>query len=242
MEKENKEIIKLIKETVKELLFREKTFRITEVKHFHREGKTLPNGHGIQRGGFFKECKDNNNKFKINNNQYLINETYNIIEGIHSEQYGLYNYRGGIIIFSTDINSLVLTDNKLLNWLLQKGKTFLQRLFSKSKLNNIINRFNSNNEKVLGSDKIEDYIGAFSIGNFFSGRYVDDNNNIYNEKSLSLEVNGISSSGLIYLAEEIARDFIQETVLVKDLNNNKIFLVNQEIGDNYELSDLNRKV
>ena len=122
----------------------------------------------------------------------------------------------------------------------KNGKSIFNRFFSKSKLNKIIKKFNLDDKK-LGDDIIDDYIGAFSIGNFFSGRYIGDNNKIFDEKSLSIEVNGISSKGLIYLAEEIAREFNQETVLVKDLNINKIFLVNQLKGDNYNLDSLNKK-
>lgn len=64
---------------------------------------------------------------------------------------------------------------------------------------------------------------------------------MFDETSLSIEVNGISSNGLIYLAEEVAREFNQETVLVKDLNLNTIFLVNQLEGDNYNLDSINKK-
>jgi len=93
----------------------------------------------------------------------------------------------------------------------------------------------------LGSETVDDYIGAFSIGNFFSGRYIGDNKKVFNESSLTIEINGISSKGLIYLAEEIAREFNQETVLVNDLNQNKIFLVNQLKGEYYELTGINKK-
>jgi hypothetical protein len=45
----------------------------------------------------------------------------------------------------------------------------------------------------------------------------------------------------MYLAEEIAKEFDQETVLVKDLNVNKIYLMNQERGGDYDISNLNQK-
>ena len=65
---------------------------------------------------------------------------------------------------------------------------------------------------------------------------------MYDENSQTIEVNGISSEGLIFLAEEICKEFQQETVLVKDLNLNKIFLVNPYKSDDYNLSDINKKV
>jgi hypothetical protein len=47
---------------------------------------------------------------------------------------------------------------------------------------------------------------------------------MFNEKSLCIEVNGLSSRSLLRLAEYLSDSFRQETVLVKDLNNNKIYL------------------
>ena len=47
---------------------------------------------------------------------------------------------------------------------------------------------------------------------------------MYNDKSLSVEINGISSRNLLSFAELLAKEFKQETVLVKDLNLNKIYL------------------
>lgn len=47
---------------------------------------------------------------------------------------------------------------------------------------------------------------------------------MYNDKSLSVEINGISSRYLLSFAELLAKEFMQETVLVKDLNLNKIYL------------------
>lgn len=216
--------------------------KITEIKYFSPDGrKTIPNGHPYQKGGFFMECKANLAKFKTENYQYLIGETYGIVEAIHHNQYGLFNYRGGILTFSTDVNSLELSDIKIYNWFKKTYKSIINKFFSKSKLDSVVDRFKKIEKKKLGLEDVDDYIGAFSIGNFFTGRYIDDKGKIFNESSLSIEINGISSNGLIYLAEEIAREFQQETFLVKDLNVNKIFLVNQLKGDDYNLKDINKK-
>ena len=61
------------------------------------------------------------------------------------------------------------------------------------------------------------------MGNFFKGKYVGDNGEMYNERSLAIEINGLSSKSLLKVAEMIAQEFMQETVLVKDLNRNKIY-------------------
>ena len=232
-----------IKKIVREFASQKSTsFKITEIKYFSPSGrKNVPNGHIMQKGGFIKECIDNSKKFKTENYQFLINEDLEIVEAIHDQQYGLWDYRGGIITFSTDVNSLDISDIKIFNWFKKKYKSIINKFFSKSKLNSVIGKFNSIEDKKLGSETVDDYIGAFSIGNFFSGRYIGDNKKVFNESSLTIEINGISSKGLIYLAEEIAREFNQETVLVNDLNQNKIFLVNQLKGEYYELTDINKK-
>jgi hypothetical protein len=204
---------------------RSTNLRVREIKYFSTDGiKDIPNGHPIQKGGFVKECIDNSNKFLTNNYQYLITEKFDILEAIHPNQYDLFDYRGGILIFSIDVNSLELSSDFLIKLAKKKLKTNSNRFFIKSKLGIIVTRFNTLDKKN-GSGNIDDYIGAFSIGNFFSGSYNGDNSKVFNENSISFEVNGISSKGLIYLAEEIANELNQETLLVNDMNVNKRFLV-----------------
>lgn len=74
-------------------------------------------------------------------------------------------------------------------------------------------------------DNGNEFSGAYSVGNFFKGKFVGESGEVYDETSLSIEVSGLNSESLIQLAENIAEKFHQETVLVKDLNNGKIFLV-----------------
>ena len=73
------------------------------------------------------------------------------------------------------------------------------------------------------NDRGGEYVGAYSVGNFFKGKYVGDNGEMYDEKSIAVEINGLSSKSLLTIAEMIAKEFRQETVLVKDLNKNKIY-------------------
>jgi len=195
------ELVKMVKDVINEVgICRD--WNIREVRYFHPSGRSLPNGSHYQRGNFLHECM-------VNKNAYMLDE------GVHDEQYGLAKYRGGIITFSTDINALELSKNKIINFLKQKLETFKQRLGRHSKIHNIINKFNGNSEE---------FIGAYSVGNFFHGKYVGDNGEMFNEKSLCIEVNGLSSRSLLRLAEYLSDSFRQETVLVKDLNNNKIYL------------------
>ncbi len=71
----------------------------------------------------------------------------------------------------------------------------------------------------------EEFIGAYSVGHAFKGKYVGERGEVYDEASLSIEVNGLSSMSLIQLAEQMAETLHLESALVKDLNNGKIFLV-----------------
>jgi hypothetical protein len=74
------------------------------------------------------------------------------------------------------------------------------------------------------SDK-DSFGGAYSVGHCFKGKYVSDNGETYDETSFSIEVNGLSSQSLLQLAEHLAETVLQKTILVKDLNNGKIWMV-----------------
>lgn len=210
-------INKIIKECINN--FKIKCFKnIHEVKYFHPSGKSLPNGIYYERGYFLNECRKNKNSYIID-------------ESVHDKQYGLAKYRGGIITFSTDINALTLSKNKIINKIRQVVETFKQRLNRASIIHNVINNFNENNEE---------YIGAYSVGNFFRGKYVGDNGEMYSERSLSIEINGLSSISLFKLAEKLAKEFKQETVLVKDFNKNKIYLVDSKESTTSFDDEMNR--
>lgn len=203
----------IVKECIDKYINKKNT--VCEIKYFHPSGKSLPNGSHYQRGGFLQECKANKAKFIID-------------EAVHSEQYGMREYRGGIITFSTEVNAVQLSDNAIINKIKQTIKTFSNKWNRKSIIHNVINSLNQSNDN--------DYIGAYSVGNYFQGKYVGDNGEMYNEDSMSVTVNGLSSKGLLALAEKLATAFMQETVLVKDLNTNKIYLAdgnpsNEDLDD-----------
>ena len=177
-----------------------------EIEYFHPEGKTMPNGHSIQRGGYIQECIKNAESFVLD-------------EGVHGEQYGLSKYKGGVIVFATDVNAVKLHDNNVINKVKQFIETIKNRWGKDKIVHNAINRFNKDSEER---------IGAYSLGNFFKGKYIGDNGEMFSDKSISLEIDGLSSKSLLRLAEILATDFKQETVLVKDLNKNKIYLADEE--------------
>lgn len=119
--------------------------------------------------------------------------------------------KGGIIVFSTDVNAVELSPNSLKNWLKKKVATFS-------------NRFNST-KKI---DKIADkhQLVGWTIGHYLDGRYKAKNGKKYGENSLSVEVIGIGFEKLLEIAEDICRDFKQESVLLQDFTSGRVLFVN----------------
>lgn len=149
--------------------------QIKEIRYFSRDGKSMPNGIGFQRGNFLHECKNNREAFVLD-------------ENIHNEAIRSAALRGGIIVFPSDADTASL-------------------------------------ESWLTSEKGN--IGAFSVGNAFRGKYVGGNSEEFGDHSTTIEVGGLSTRELLNLAGKTARFSLQGTVLVKDLNKNKIYIVTE---------------
>jgi len=81
-----------------------------------------------------------------------------------------------------------------------------------------------------GSDPYDkSYVGGFSINKSFFGKFTDnDTENVFNEKSVTIEALGMSSSILTLLAAQFATDRKQETVLVRDFNLDRFYLVSSK--------------
>lgn len=120
---------------------------------------------------------------------------------------------GGIIIFSTDINSMTLSDNKFKNWILQKFNTVKNRFSVKSMLDTIRKKNN---------------VYAWTIGKYLSGVYTGNNGKTFDENSISISMIGVSRDQLFKIADEICREFKQESVLVQDNKTNQIYFVECE--------------
>ena len=121
---------------------------------------------------------------------------------------------GGTIVFSTDINATRLSSNALVNWVKQKIATLDNRLNKDKKINKAVDR----TEGVSG----------WTIGRFLDGRYKSDSGEIFDEKSLSVDLVGVNSEVLENFARELCREFGQESVLVKDRNTEEIYFEDQE--------------
>lgn len=123
------------------------------------------------------------------------------------------NEKGGIIIFSEEVNAIKQSDNKLIDWIKKKVKTLANNINYKKKIDTIANA--------------HDLVG-WTVGRFLDGRYKAKNGKMYGEKSLSVEIVGVTSETLIQIAEELARAFEQEAVLVKDYSTNSVLFVNRD--------------
>ncbi len=172
---------------------------VREVRHFHPSGLAMPNGSHIQRGGYLAECRRNAESFTLD-------------DGVHGEQYRFLDYRGGVIVLPTAINAVEMSRNAVMDKVKQVVMTYGNRL----RKGRVV-------REPLDSEGTE-HIVAYSVGESFTGKFVGDNGEVYGEKSLSVEVNGLSGRSLLRLAEMLADAFVQETVLVKDLNTGKIYL------------------
>ena len=174
---------------------------IREIIYFHPTGLSLPNGSHIQRGGFLNQCRQNRN-------------AYTLDEAVYGVQHHLARSRGGVVTFPADAVAAQMGPEVFADEIGQGVESF--NLYGKEKVIRIFRLFNNG---------VEESVGAYSIGNFFHGRFVGDNGEVYDARSVSVEVNGLGSRSLLRFADFIAKRFRQESLLVKDLNTEKIFLV-----------------
>lgn len=121
--------------------------------------------------------------------------------------------KGGIIVFSTDVNAEKQSDNKIVNWLKQKMKTISNRLNATKKIDKIA----ADNELV-----------GWTIGHYLDGRYTSPKNGKqYGENSLSVEIIGVNFEQLMKISMELCAAFSQESVLLKDFSSGRVLFVDR---------------
>lgn len=123
------------------------------------------------------------------------------------------NEKGGIIVFSTDVNAVELSPNKIKNWVKQKIATYTNRFQSTKMIDKIADK-----HQLIG----------WTIGHYLDGRYKAKNGKMFGENSLSVEIIGINFEKLISIAEDICRDFKQESVLLQDFSSGRVLFVNPD--------------
>ena len=134
-------------------------------------------------------------------------------ERLLKDEYAKYMFtgnKGGTIIFSTDVNSQTFSDNAIMNWFLQKFRTWKNRFTVKSFLNYL---------------RMKENIKAWTIGQYLVGTYTGSNGKTYNEKSYALNIIDIDRKQLFNLAKEICNYLSQESVLVYDATTQQIYFV-----------------
>ena len=68
-------------------------------------------------------------------------------------------------------------------------------------------------------------IFAWTIGKYLNGRYKTKDGTIFDENSISVELLNVSIDTIISFAEELCKEFSQETVLVKLYGEDRILFV-----------------
>lgn len=175
---------------------------------------------------FFKEKKHYiygnslNESIKLNGfsikkeNDIKCETTFFNTDGILTERKEEVENKGGIIVFSVDVNAVKQSENVLKNWFLRKVKTYQNIFQKKEKISKIIKQ----NEEVFG----------LTIGKFVTGRYRGTTGELYDESSLSIEIIGVTTEILDKVAMDVCKEFNQESVLVKNYDDNKIYFIYAE--------------
>ena len=125
--------------------------------------------------------------------------------------------KGGVVVFSTDVNALVTDTNAVLRAVKRFWISLQNRLQRYGRIDRAL--------ASVSAGEGESKPSGITVGNLFKGRYKSPSGQVYDEKSLAVEVLFINGRQLIELATSLAREFRQETVLAKDNATNEIYLV-----------------
>lgn len=200
-----------------------------EIQWFVRDGSKTPNVPNWHQKERREEIAENKNAFD--------SPLSHLYEAVNADQYNLAKYRGGVIVFSTDVNAVKQDENAIKDKFKKLLATFKNQFFTSKMLREIIKHFNKYNPD-------DEAIAGYSIGNYFKGKYLSpDTGEEFTEKSISIEIDGASTPALLGLGEYICRVFKQETVLIKDFNTNKIYFANPvRSKDKPDFSSINANV
>ncbi len=119
--------------------------------------------------------------------------------------------KGGVITLSTDINATA-------------GASLIGKI--KAWANTLYNRMTS----VGRIQKTVNTAGAtgMTVGRFMRGVYKSKSGKVFDENSLSVEILYTDSNLLERIATDLAKEFNQESVLVKDYNTSEIYFADQK--------------
>lgn len=77
--------------------------------------------------------------------------------------------------------------------------------------------------KAINKHNIETY--SMTVGKYLHGKYKAKDGTIFDENSISVELLNVSIDTIISFAEELCKEFSQETVLVKLYGEDRILFV-----------------
>lgn len=103
------------------------------------------------------------------------------------------------ITFSTDVNSVTLSSNPVINALKQRILSMKNRRHAES----IIDRIAANLS-----------INGWTIQSGLRGKYRDSNGKVFTENSARIDLVGVEADKAEYLARLLCREFKQESVLM----------------------------
>ncbi len=134
---------------------------------------------------------------------------------------------GGYVVFSTDITPQVDNLDSIKNVmerllklnvekLKAKGVSVGQRLVRNKRIEKTIQQLSKEEKQDFG----------FSVGNMFRGHYYDqEQNHLWSEKSLSVEIRDVSPETLKKIAVELGQAFDQYKVMVFDSAANRPYML-----------------
>lgn len=134
---------------------------------------------------------------------------------------------GGMIVFASTVNAVDGIDDEMKALLSEYQESFGAGYFRET-----VDSYRQ--EKGLEG------IG-YTLGHGFSGRYVNGDDQ-FDDNSFTVDIAGVDSETLQGIAEDLCHNFSQQSVLVRDYNENKTYLVNgnrSTTEDNEEVSEQN---
>jgi hypothetical protein len=142
-------------------------------------------------------------------NRYSFEFTRGVTEAVAQELAP--GEKGGNIVFSTQINATA-----------QQGIVGFAKAFVQSLWNRV--------DRVDKVDAAEKEAGlptttGFTLGNNFQGRYRSPDGQVFNERSLTLDVLMITKDQLIQLGTALCHEFDQQSVLVRSFDTGEIYFV-----------------
>lgn len=150
---------------------------------------------------------------------------------------------GGAIIFSGNINSILLSDNRIIN----KVKQLLGTIKNNKNLNTTIKTVVTDESDKVNKDALdktkdkgEDKVGLKEPGwtlykGNMTGNFVSTTGEQYKEKSIMIEILGVSNESLERIASALCRELKQDSVIIKFYDTGRV--VEYENDEKFKLKE-----